>query len=162
MIRSITNDDTKIICNLNSTIFYDQIVYDKQFIEPYCKQGLGALVIDKDKPIGYILYDNTYFSELGLTGLTIVSIGVIESERKKNYGRKMITYLTNKFPAKDIYLHARAKNEPVIKFYENMKFKTIARSPCYYNLIKYGIEDAVIMKRESLATLIKKATKKKR
>ena len=162
MIRTITKDDTDAILCLNHTIFFDQLIYDRLFIKKYCEQGLGDCVVDSDQIVGYILYGNTYISELKLSGLTIVSIGVLEKYRHKGYGGKMVRYLTNKYPKQDIYLHARTTNPKLYDFYTKLNFQVETVSADYYNLIKDGVEDAYVMKRKSLATLLKESINSKK
>ena len=161
-INQITKEDTNIIYNLNQTIFKDEVIYNKNFIENYCINKLGFLAKMDNIPCGYILYGNSYTHELNASVCTIISIGILNKYRRKGIGSKLLKSALQILSNYDVYLHVRVTNKSVQQFYVKEGFVIISRVPKYYNLIKDGIEDAFLMKKKSLKLALKELLKKKK
>ncbi|MGJ8682675.1 ribosomal protein S18-alanine N-acetyltransferase [Paraglaciecola sp.] len=82
-----------------------------------------------------------------LDELTIMDIGVKESERGKGYGRDLIDYIierSTKDKIQQVWLEVRQSNTAAIGLYESVGFNVIETRHDYYINSK-GREDALIM-----------------
>lgn len=154
-ISALSTDD---IYNLNQEIFKDEILYDKNFIKKFCDLQQGLIAKIDGTPQGYILFDRKKEDTLSFV---IVSIGVKNEHRKKGIGSQLLKMTIKHLCEYNIYLHVRINNENALKLYKKMGFKITQVLPQYYNLIKYGREDAFEMKRVSLKQLLRQTIKKK-
>lgn len=163
IIKQISVGDTNILYDLNQIIFKDEILYEKSSIQAYCESKKGFVAFDKGTPIGYIIFEDVFneFEPKNKT-FTIISIGVKEEYRRQSVGSKLLRLVTSSFLDKDIYLHVRVKNRAAQKMYQKHGFKIISTIKNYYNLKKYGLEDAYAMKRPSLTDALKKSLQDKK
>lgn len=162
---SITPQHLDAIYKLNHTIFKDEIVYDRDFIGMICEKKQGFIAKIKDQFVGYVLYDQCYASELSELNKnvhTIISIGVLEKYRGMGIGYELMKLAIKQMQDWDIYLRVRISKPKLHDFYKKCGFTVQGVIKEYYDLIKDGTEDALLMKRKSLRATLKEAINKKK
>ncbi|MDX1956979.1 MAG: ribosomal protein S18-alanine N-acetyltransferase [Leptospiraceae bacterium] len=87
-------------------------------------QTAQYILLDSEKPVGYIIYLET------IDFIEIYRIGIIESMRRNGLGSKLLKTLQSK--NKTIFLEVRSDNISAIQFYERNGFKEINRRKNYY------------------------------
>lgn len=143
MIRDITTKDLNTVYDMNQEIFKDEIVYDKQFINRFCKINQGFICYDdNNKAVGYILYGMINWKQE--REFTIVSVGVKKEARGKGYGKMLMNEVINRYPNVTLCLNVRVMNAPAQKLYKSLGFNDIELVKDYYYQLK---DDAYHMKR---------------
>jgi ribosomal protein S18 acetylase RimI-like enzyme len=130
MLRTIEESDTETIYKLNQSIFKDEIIYDKEYLNRLCKLKQGYIINHDDIPAGYLLYGMTRCKNNRL--FTVISIGVEDKYRKNRYGTNLMNKLIEQYSDKEISLHVRVKNIIAQKLYTNMGFKITDTEKGYY------------------------------
>ena len=95
-------------------------------------------IIDNNNIIGYLVY-NTIEKE---KRIHIMSIGILENYRRKNYGSKLIEHLKNTDNEK-ISLYVQVSNTKDINFYQKNNFKIDKKIVDYYENLE--VKDALYM-----------------
>lgn len=95
-------------------------------------------IIDNNNIIGYLVY-NTIEKE---KRIHIMSIGILENYRRKNYGSKLIEHLKNTDNEK-ISLYVQVSNTKAINFYQKNNFKIDKKIVDYYENLE--VKDALYM-----------------
>ena len=95
-------------------------------------------IIDDNNIIGYLVY-NTIEKE---KRIHIMSIGILENYRRKNYGSKLIEHLKNTDNEK-ISLYVQVSNTKAINFYQKNNFKIDKKIVDYYENLE--VKDALYM-----------------
>lgn len=121
-LKKIDVRDLKDICPLNQIIFKDEIVYESEYIERFCKlnQGFVLKTHDTKLPVGYVIYGMVQYE--GARAFTVISIGVLNKYRGKGYGKLLLNVVLDDYPDRDIFLHVRASNKIARKMYESLGF----------------------------------------
>lgn len=149
-IKQINNSDIDELVNLNKTIFANEIVYDRPYIAllANAKKGYilkehynlissgesGESIISSEKSVGYILYNLVmYHSKYEFT---IVSLGILKEYRGKGYGKKLLQYVVDLFPEKNIALNVRATNITAQNLYKSVGFQLVNIDKNYYHQLK--------------------------
>ena len=119
------------IINLNHKIFKDEIVYDKTYVERFCKLKQGVIIrTNNKKPIGYILYGMAQCRSK--RSFTIISIGILNEYRGKGYGKLLMKSVIELYPLREIALHVRVTNNVAKKMYESIGFEIKDIEEGYY------------------------------
>lgn len=100
---------------------------------PYAK----CIIYEEDKVLGYLYYSDIY------DRIEINQIEVLESQRGKGIGSKLLKYLVDN-NTKSITLEVKETNNIAIKLYKKYGFKEVAKREKYYQ----GI-DGILMERKS-------------
>lgn len=161
-IEKVSDKHTDQIYKLNQEIFKDEVLYERDFIDQYCKSAEGFIASVNGNIVGYVLYGNSFTYEILKETFTIISIGVNKKFRGIGVGGKLINTLCRAFSDRDIYLHVRVKNDAANRFYKNHGFENVSVSHNYYDLIKDGREDANLMVKKSLKLALKSLLKGKK
>jgi ribosomal-protein-alanine N-acetyltransferase len=144
-LKNISIEDLDDLYELNQKIFKNEILYEREYINRFCKLGQGYIMKENNNLIGYILYGLTYHK----TGryFTIISIGILESYRGKGYGKHLLATITNKYPEKDIILHVRVTNKIAQRLYKSLGFVISDIEKDYYHQLN---DDAYCMIRKGI------------
>ena len=95
-------------------------------------------IIDDNNIIGYLVYNNIEKEKR----IHIMSIGILENYRRKNYGSKLIEHLKNTDNDK-ISLYVQVSNTKAINFYQKNNFKIDKKIVDYYENLE--VKDALYM-----------------
>lgn len=80
-------------------------------------------------PLAFVLFRNI------IDEAEILSIGVEQTQRKKGLARQLMDETIRRLlgeRARTLFLEVDSTNEPAVKLYKNLRFKTIAERPAYY------------------------------
>jgi ribosomal protein S18 acetylase RimI-like enzyme len=160
-VEKLLISDTEEITKLNHEIFKDEVIYESDYIKKYCEKSNGFKALVNDKIVGYIMYGEEHSYELQKRVYQIISIGVLQAYQNKGIGNQLMRETLRIISDKDVYLHVRVTNTQVHNFYKKIGFTTVCETKKYYNLIKYGVEDAYFMKKKSLKNALRMKIKEK-
>jgi GNAT superfamily N-acetyltransferase len=96
-----------------------------------------------DKPIGYVIFFNTYSSFVTLPTFYIEDIFILEEYRRKGIGQKMFQFCVNEAKKRGcgrIEFAVLNWNKPAINFYEKNQAKPLSEWT-YYRLTKDQIDN---------------------
>jgi len=131
MLKKISPDDVDLLCKMNNDIFINEIIYDRNFINRFCKLGQGFIYYYGDVPTGYILYGMVWRDNK--REFTVVSIGVDIKHRGKGYGRLLLDRLVQSHPDREIHLNVRETNTVAQKLYSSIGFVKVEEVINYYH-----------------------------
>lgn len=123
MIREYNKNDINFINNsLNN--FEKNLTVDSIFSNPFSNILVYQL---GENPIAYIVFSRYY------ERIEIDYIYVVQSQRKKGFGSKLIDYVINKnSDTKNITLEVNVNNTSAINLYKKMGFQIVAIREKYY------------------------------
>ncbi len=143
ILRTICDKDLDNLYMLNQVIFSDLIKYDKNYFSTFCLKGHGKILLEYNKPIGYIIYG--YTCSNCVQKMTIISLGVLKEYRNKGYGDVLIKESIKTLKEhNEIILHVMVNNMNAIKLYKTNGFVIIKRLSNYYYQLN---TDAFIMQK---------------
>ncbi|MDP0492936.1 MAG: GNAT family N-acetyltransferase [Fusobacterium sp. JB021] len=125
-LRKIVNkEDTEKLYEIEKKIFKEESYSFKQIEELFFLENYSCFfLIDHSGIKGYIIiFDNS-------EDIEVMKIGVLESQRNKGLGKKIITNI--KKIGKNIFLEVRETNFSAISFYKENDFKIIGKRKGYY------------------------------
>lgn len=134
-IKKIEKENLVTLYNIEKEIFKNNCFSYIQIEEMFLMKNYSIYVISiKKELVGYlIIFDNS-------ESLEIIKIGILNKERKKGLGKKLINEA--KKIKKNILLEVRKSNFVAIKFYKENLFKEIGIRKNYYEKER---EDALVM-----------------
>lgn len=134
-IKKIEKENLVTLYNIEKEIFKNNCFSYIQIEEMFLMKNYSIYVISiKKELVGYlIIFDNS-------ESLEIIKIGILNKERKKGLGKKLINEA--KKIKKNILLEVRKSNVVAIKFYKENLFKEIGIRKNYYEKER---EDALVM-----------------
>lgn len=131
LMKNIDESDLDDLLKMNQEIFRDEIVYDKNYLERFCKLKQGYIIRNEKTLVGYIIYGMTYCKSK--RRFTIISIGVYDIFRGKGYGKLLLQTVLNSFSTKEISLHVRITNKIAQNLYKSLGFEIIETEENYYH-----------------------------
>lgn len=129
-MKQIDVNDIDTLCHLNSTIFKNEVTYDKTYIGRFTRLKQGYILYENDLPVGYILYGMTMWKTK--REFTIISLGVLETSRGKGYAKRLMLTVMNNYPNRDISLNVRLTNIKAQNLYKSLGFETVMIDKGYY------------------------------
>lgn len=142
-LRKFSLSDLDEIIEIEKASFPNREAWTKEYFKNlYRKYSEGFIVAEKNSEIiGYTVGQPKNESA------EIISLAVDLKWRKKGVGTDLTNFLIDYFRErnlKEIFLHARSKNESGISFYQGLDFKILKTIKNYYR----NGDDAFLMKRE--------------
>ena len=131
ILKTLDESDIEDLYKMNQEIFKEEIVYDKPYLERFCKLKQGFILKNDKSPIGYVIFGMTYCG--ANRQFTIISIGVSSAFRGKGYGKMLLQAVLDKFPSREISLHVRVQNKIAQKLYKSVGFEIIDIEEGYYH-----------------------------
>ena len=131
LMKIIDESDLEDLYKLNQEIFREEIIYDKKYLERFCKLRQGYILRNNEKtPLGYIIFGMTYYKQKNV--FTIISIGVLNTYRGNGYGKLLLQTVLNKYSSREITLHVRATNKLAQALYNSLGFTIENSEENYY------------------------------
>lgn len=140
-LQSINKNNYEVCMNLKVLPSQSSFVATNAYslLQAAYEDGLYPLAIyDKDKMIGFILYD--YDQEI--PGWSMSRFMIDANEQHKGYGKvalnTFITYFKEKYPeVNTLYTSAEVENEVAIRIYEQIGFKKLNVFTYEHNHVTY-------------------------
>jgi ribosomal protein S18 acetylase RimI-like enzyme len=115
--REMTEADIPNLLGIEQESFPDD-PYDEAQFKKWLGRGGGYVATHQDLPVGYMLH-RPAISRPGTN--YVQSIGVSKKHRRKGLATRLMNLVKDKG---DVTLDVRAKNEPALKLYKKMGFKS--------------------------------------
>lgn len=142
---NLSPQDADLLSKLHPQIFKHQVWTEDDFRTLLTLSTIeGILMLKDEKPIGYIIWQNTPDES------EIITFGIIPSFQKRGYGQILYSQFEEmKFlqQTTKILLEVSATNQRALHFYEKNGFATMSIRKNYYNESGQQVDAILMMKR---------------